>query len=79
MTRYYIEAYGHDNKQILGNLDGQDELNVQVPRQTSRFKALKYSNPKRPKYERVKYWLLVDESGSKIEHINNVYTPSAPA
>lgn len=61
--RYYIEAFGHDNRQLLGNLDGQHALGDCLrPAQTTAWKHL--FSPSRPAYSRVKLWKLVNERGS---------------
>jgi hypothetical protein len=40
--KVYIEAYDKDNKQILGNLDGQTVIYAKNYKQTSQYKDLKH-------------------------------------
>lgn len=69
MARYYIEAYGHDHEQILGNLDGQDTVACTFWKRSASRKLLLSDN--RPKWERVKYWLIVTEQRNIVEQIDN--------
>ena len=55
--RTYIEAYNASGGQILGNLDGQDSLNVRDYRRTYRYKA--FRNGTFHKCPRVAYWRFV--------------------
>ena len=68
--RYYIEAYDGDDRQILGNLDGQASLGPCVlPTVTSAWKSL---IGKRPAWSRVFQWKLVDENDNVIAVRKNV-------
>lgn len=68
--RYYIEAYGRNGHQILGNLDGQAALGpCQFPSLTTAWKYL-YS-PKRPAWTHISHWKLVDEKGRLLQTLYN--------
>lgn len=68
--RYYIEAYGRDGHEILGNLDGQAALGPrQRPTATAAWKRLFDRN--RPTWTRVSHWKLVDEKGRVLQTLYN--------
>ncbi len=70
MATYYIEAYGANGQQILGNLDGQDVIRAVNPRRALAYKVLK-STSGRPNWSRVKEWRLVTAAGLCLEVIPN--------
>jgi hypothetical protein len=68
--KHYIEAYDFEDKQILGNLDGQGVWTGSQFRRSSYYKNLR--DPNRPlRFERVKYWRVVSEHGREICTILN--------
>jgi len=64
--RYYVEAYDKNDRQILGNLDGQAALNVKNYRRTKRYRHLPYLQTLNG---RVKYYRIVDEQGRELETV----------
>src|SRR5690606_20481075 len=67
MTKYYVEAYDHEGKQILGNLDGQGVIKAKNYRRTQHYKKL-YQG-KVGSSSRVHCWKIVDENGNVLEVI----------
>lgn len=66
--RVYIECYYADDKQILGNLDGQAVIDAIDYRRTNAYKRLDriVCNPNWIK-GRVKYAKIVSKSGTLLE------------
>lgn len=60
--RYYIEAYGEDGKQVLGNLDGQASIEARAPERTNAWRRLQH----KPVSSRIRFWKLVDATGRCI-------------
>lgn len=73
MTRFYIEAYQANGRQILGNLDGQTARDCQDITRTQHYRALK-TGLGRPKWPRVAYWIVV-RGDYPQETIHNVHSP----
>lgn len=67
----YCKAYRADGSQILGNCDGQTVYRGQY-RRTKHYKAL-VSGENRPKWETVRYWRIVDESGTFLKYVPNIF------
>lgn len=68
--RYYIEAYDHDGRQILGNLDGQAALgDVLAPERCAAWLRIKRCEVRVS--ARVAYWRLVDENDRERARIDN--------
>jgi hypothetical protein len=70
--KHYIEAYGENHNQILGNLDGQGVIRALSYRRTIQYKAL-VSGDNRPKWSRIRYWRIVTEKDEIRETIYNRY------
>jgi len=70
-TKLYVEAYGADGKQILGNLDGQNVIRTRNYKQTSTYKRL-VSQPaeKLSLHGRVKQYKIVDDQGKVLAVID---------
>ena len=71
--RYIIEAYDENDRQVLGNLDGQVILTkVRNYRLTKHYKSLR---TRRTLYNRVKYYnilkVLPDSSTKLVEVVQN--------
>ncbi len=72
---FYIEAWGHDNRSMLGNLDGQACLGkVRDYRRASAVKAIRASGAR---YSRVKFWTIVDSSDRVYEVYRNFHLPGS--
>ena len=66
--RYYIEAFDIDDRQILGNLDGQAALgDVRRPEQCKRWQQLVRGEVQAS--PRVATWRLVDEHGFIVREL----------
>ena len=59
---YYVEAYDSNDRQILGNLDGQTVLRVRNYKRTKHYKNLRTLRT-----HRVTYYKIVTESGHIVE------------
>lgn len=57
---YHIEAYNHNDAQILGNLDGQTAFDAKLPKRVKHVKELIAGYPARPRYSRVKFWRVMN-------------------
>jgi hypothetical protein len=76
-SRKYVEAYGKDGKQILGNLDGQTvygDVNHKKTQHYKRLKAGEFRGKTNSGEHKVDHYKIVDERGGHIETIrfNNV-------
>jgi len=68
--KYYIEAYGSDGRQILGNLDGQGVIRVPNFRLTKAYKRVRdLPTNKLSLNGRVTEYRIVDHSGRVMEKI----------
>lgn len=65
--KYYVEAFDEDDRQILGNLDGQTVIHAKDYRRTQHYKAL-VNNTIRAS-QRVALWRIVNEQGHVVEVI----------
>jgi len=59
---YYVEAYDSNDRQVLGNLDGQTVLRVRNYKRTKHYKNLRTLRT-----HRVTYYKIVTESGHIVE------------
>ena len=60
--KYYVEAYDSNDRQVLGNLDGQTVLRVRNYKRTKHYKNLRTLRT-----HRVTYYKIVTESGHIVE------------
>ena len=60
--KYYVEAYDSNDRQVLGNLDGQTVLRVRNYKRTKHYKNLRTLRT-----HRVTYYKIVTESGRIVE------------
>ncbi len=66
--KYYVEAYDKDNREILGNLDGQGVIRAKLYRRTLHYKSLA---TRRTLGNRVKFYRIVDGAGNRYEDVTN--------
>lgn len=66
--KVYIEAYDANNKQILGNLDGQGVINAKQFRRTMHFKSLSTFSTLNNK---VKYYDIVTVNDVLLATVQN--------
>ena len=64
--KYYVEAYDSNDRQVLGNLDGQTVLRVRNYKRTKH-----YNNLRTLRTHRVTYYKIVTESGRVVETLTN--------
>lgn len=64
--RIYVEAFGHDGRQILGNLDGQRAWQGSAYRRTAWYRALPTL---RTLDDRVAFYRIVAENGRLLERV----------
>lgn len=65
MPKVYVEAYDENDRQILGNLDGQTVIRAKDYRRTQHYKAL--VNGTISARDQVFSWRIVDEKGQVLE------------
>jgi len=66
--KVYVEAYDSNNKQILGNLDGQGVIHAKQFRRTLHFKSLPTFSTLN---NRVKYYDIVTRNGVLLATVQN--------
>lgn len=67
--RVFVEAYGHDRGQILGNLDGQRSWAGKNFRRTRWYKQLAKSETLK-----VCFWQIINESGKILEIVFPIHS-----
>ena len=70
--RIYVEAFDANNREILGNLDGQGVLHASPTTytRTKHYKRLRNEPKERLSLDgKAKYYKIVDESGHILETI----------
>ena len=70
--KHYVEAYNGEGRQVLGNLDGQGVISARNIKRTDHYKML-ISGTNRPKWSRIKFWKIVDDSDREVARIANVF------
>lgn len=73
--KLYVEAYDENNRQILGNTEGQTVLRARNYRRTKYYKGIvrgEYPDGMKRLSPRVKEWRIVTEKGQLIEIIPNL-------
>jgi hypothetical protein len=65
--KYYVEAYDSNDRQVLGNLDGQTVLRVRNYKRTKHYNWLRENKGRNP---RVSYYRIVTNNGCVIETLN---------
>lgn len=68
--RYYVKAYNGQDRQILGNLDGQGVICARYIQRTAHYKML-ISGTNRPRWAQIKFWKIVDERDNEVNRIDN--------
>ena len=71
--KHYIEAYDLNNKQILGNLDGQGVIRAKQYRRTLAYKAL---STLRTLNNRVHHYIIVTPNDTPVEKVLNLTHPA---
>jgi len=66
--KYYVEAFDHNCKEILGNLDGQGVINAKQYRRTNFYKSL---HTRKTLNNRVYKYHIVTESDRTVEIVYN--------
>lgn len=64
--RFYVEAYDHEGKQILGNMDGQRSWEGKSYTRTQWFKDLPSTHTLN---NRVAYWKIVNTNGYVLQQV----------